>query len=50
MIKTTELRQIKDILKALIMSSALENFKKNAQALSYTKNVEGGAGTASFGQ
>ena len=47
MIKTSELRQIKDILKALIMSSVLGNFTKCTSAVLYTKNVcvcEGGGG------
>ena len=44
MIKTTELRQIKDILKALIMSSALGNLTKCTSAVLYTKNVEWGRG------
>ena len=39
MIKTSELRQIKDILKALIMSSVLGNFTKCTSAVQYTKNV-----------
>ena len=39
MIKTSELRQIKDILKALIMSSVLGNFTKCTSAVLYTKNV-----------
>ena len=44
MIKTTELWQIKDILKALIMSSALENLTKCTSAVLYTKNVGWGRG------
>ena len=47
MIKTTELRQIKDILKALIMSSALENLTKCTSAVLYTKNVGWGRGGGS---
>ena len=39
MIKTSELWQIKDILKALIMSSVLGNFTKCTSAVLYTKNV-----------
>jgi len=46
MIKTSELRQTKDIPKALIMSSVLGNFKKCTSAVLYTKNVgEGGEGS-----
>ena len=44
MIKTTELRQIKDILKALIMSSALENFKKMHKHCPIPKMQGGGEG------
>ena len=39
MIKTSELWQRKDILKALIMSSVLGNFTKCPSAVLYTKNV-----------
>ena len=46
MIKTTELRQIKDILKALIMSSALENFEKMHKHCPIPKMVGGGRGQA----
>ena len=52
MIKTSELRQIKDILKALIMSSVLGNFTKCTSAVLYTKNVcvcEGGGGAGGGG-
>ena len=44
MIKTSELRQIKDILKAFIMRSVLGHFTKCTNAVMYTKNVGGGGG------
>ena len=45
MIKTSELWQMKDILKALIMSSVLGNLTKCTSAVLYTKNVGWGAGS-----
>ena len=50
MIKTTELWQIKDILKALIMSSALGNLTKCTSAVLYTKNVGWGRGGGGSGE
>lgn len=47
MIKTSELRQIKDILKAFIMRSVLGHFTKCTNAVMYTKNVGGGGGATS---
>ena len=44
MIKTSELWQMKDILKALIMSSVLGNLTKCTSAVLYTKNVRWGRG------
>ena len=46
MIKTSELRQIKDILKAFIMRSVLGHFTKCTNAVMYTKNVGGGGATS----
>ena len=50
MIKTSELRQIKDILKALIMSSVLGNLTKCTSAVLYTKNVGWGRGGGGAGK